>query len=108
MISIKPTQIIHPQQPTNQLNKNDASIIQIEEFQTVSTWSNDVQDLEQYFNSVEIPIGPVQLNQHMNILSLSKFIECNLNNLKTYNGNSYFIPHLERLQTIKQYLEHEQ
>lgn len=81
---------------------------QIQQIEPNTEWSKDIQDLEQYFDSIEIPIGSVQLNQHMKILSLSKFIQCNLNNLKTYKDNSYFLPHLERLQTIKQYLENGQ
>jgi hypothetical protein len=76
-----------------------------EAIQTPTEQSKDIEDLEQYFNGIEIPIHPIQLNDYVKITNLSKFIECNLYNLKTYKGNKYFLPHLERLRTIKQYLE---
>lgn len=99
----RPTiELEHIAQPTIQheiTKPHEAIITDVEQ-------SKDIQDLEKYFNSIEIPIHPIQLNDYMKILNPSKFIQCNLSNLKTYEGNKYFLPHLERLKTIKHYLEH--
>lgn len=63
-------------------------------------WSNQIQDLQNYFAGITLPRNPVKLNQSSTITDCSKFIESHFATLKTYNGNETFLPYLHRLQTL--------
>ncbi|MEI8047126.1 MAG: DUF6371 domain-containing protein [Bacteroidota bacterium] len=69
------------------------------------TWSAEIDLLESYFSSIQLPDTPIRLNQCTVILNLPGFISDHLVTLRKYNGNTVFIHFLNRLQLLKQILE---
>ena len=67
-------------------------------------WHDTISQLETYFANIELPAEPVKLNQCSTITNIHKFIEGHLCTVKANNGNPYFLPYLERLQTLKHLL----
>ena len=67
-------------------------------------WPNKIAGLGSYFNSIVIPIKPIQLNAFMIIVNVKSFIKNQIKVIKSRNGNQTFKPHLKRLQDPKQYL----
>jgi len=65
-------------------------------------WGQQISELENFFNEVELPAEPIRLNQCSEVLNVSQFVETHLATLKNYNGNSNFLPFLNRLKLIKQ------
>lgn len=65
-------------------------------------WGQQIAELENFFNEVELPAEPIRLNQCSEVLNVSLFVETHLATLKNYNGNSNFLPFLNRLKLIKQ------
>ena len=65
-------------------------------------WTQQIDELENFFNEVELPAEPIRLNQCSEILNVSLFVETHLATLKKYNGNNNFLPFLNRLKSIKQ------
>jgi len=69
------------------------------------TWSAEIDLLESFFSSIQLPDTPIRLNQCTVILNLPGFISDHLVTLRKYNGNAVFIHYLNRLQLLKQILE---
>ena len=72
--------------------------------QPKQNWSVEISELENYFAGIEIPTEPIRLNQCSFISNIPLFIESHLSTIKANNGQSIFLPHLNRLQTLKQIL----
>lgn len=70
-----------------------------------NNWNNELNELETFFNSIPLPAEPIRLNKCSTIINVSSFIESHFATLKNYNGNNIFMPHLNRLQTLKQLLK---
>ncbi len=70
--------------------------------QPKQNWSVEIYELEKHFTSVEIPSQPVRLNNYTMITNVPLFIESHLSTVKANNGQSIFLPHLHRLQQLKQ------
>jgi len=68
------------------------------------TWEQAIKELEIYFETATLPAGPVHLNIYSKITDVPFFIHSHLTILKANNGKRPFIPDLERLQELKQYL----
>ncbi|MET3730704.1 DUF6965 family protein [Moheibacter stercoris] len=68
------------------------------------SWSNDIAELESYFAGIELPTQPVKLNRCSTITDCSLFIESHFAAVKANNGKRTFLPHLNRLQELKQTL----
>lgn len=68
------------------------------------SWNKEIEDLENYFNTNKIPDGPINLKQGSIILDGPKFIDSHLSTVQANNGNRTFLPHLIRLQELKQIL----
>lgn len=68
------------------------------------SWNNDITELENYFSNIEIPTQPVKLNSCSTIKDCSLFIESQFSTVKANNGNSTFLPYLNRLQELKRVL----
>jgi len=64
-----------------------------------------LEELESFFSSTQLPDPPIRLNQCSVIFDLPKFISGHLAILKTYNGNKVFLPYLNRLQVLQQILK---
>jgi hypothetical protein len=67
-------------------------------------WSNDIAELENYFASIELPTQPVKLNRWSRITDCTMYVESHLATVKGNKANRKFLPHLERLQELKQFL----
>lgn len=75
--------------------------------QPQQNWIVEISELESYFAAVEIPNQPLRLNQCSMIIDVPLFIESHLSTLKANNGQSIFLPHLNRLQTLKQIIKNQ-
>jgi hypothetical protein len=64
-------------------------------------WSEEIKELETYFNSMTPPTEPIILDQCTTITDCSKFIESHLAVARANNGNKTFRPYLERLIEFK-------
>lgn len=67
-------------------------------------WSAQISELETYFATAKLPGEPVQLDICTKVIDLPLFIKSHFNTLKANNGVNIFLPHLTRLQTLKQIL----
>ena len=65
-------------------------------------WGQQIAELENFFSEVELPAEPIRLNQCSEVLNVTLFVETHLATLKNYNGNTNFLPFLNRLKLIKQ------
>jgi hypothetical protein len=68
-----------------------------------NNWDEDINELEQYFGNISLPIEPIKLNQCCTIVNVSKFIEGHLNVVKMFNGWRIGLPYIQRLRELKQY-----
>lgn len=67
-------------------------------------WSNEIAELGSFFKSVKLPAGPVRLDQCSQIIDLALFIESHLGIVRAQNGNNRYMPFLERMRQLKEYL----
>jgi hypothetical protein len=67
-------------------------------------WQQSITELESYFEGAEIPTHSVNLNKCSIITNCSLFIESHFAAVKANNGNSTFLPYLNRLEQLKQVL----
>jgi hypothetical protein len=71
-------------------------------FQTIAgPWSNEIAELEQFFNAVRLPEAPIRLNAVERITDPSLFIKSHLDVVKGQNGHNRYLPYLERLKELK-------
>ena len=64
----------------------------------------EIKDLERYFETATLPTVPVKLNSYTKITDVSLFVHAHLAVIQANNGNKTFLPYLERLKELKQYL----
>lgn len=65
-------------------------------------WSNEIKELESFFNSASIP---AQINFSEGIIdNVHKFIYAHLEYSKAQNGNKTYLPYLERLIKLRSLL----
>lgn len=67
-------------------------------------WSKEIAELEKFYSDFTLPNESIRLNQCSVISDISKFIQTNLHTIKANNGNSTFLPYLNRLQQLRQIL----
>lgn len=67
-------------------------------------WSKNISQLENYFDSIELPTETIKFNQCSKIFNVSKFVDSHLTIVKANNGKRTFKPYLKRLQELKQIL----
>lgn len=67
-------------------------------------WSEDIKALENYFLNFRLLPESIKLNQCNTLTNVSLFIESHLATVKNNNGNSTFLPYLNRLQELKKEL----
>ncbi len=80
------------------------SISKIGNLKKPESWEQDITKLQKYFESITAPAEPFGLNQYSEIKDVAKFIETHFATVKTNNGNKTFLPYLNRLQELKNYL----
>jgi len=65
----------------------------------------NIQELENYFSKIKLPIEPIKFNDYSIIENVSVFIENHLATVNFNNGKKSFLPYFERLQNLKILLE---
>jgi hypothetical protein len=83
--------------------KPDYHFIKYEQPQ-LKNLEQDIYELENYFTNIILPTQLVKLNKCSKITNCSLFIESHFATLKTNNSKRIVIPHLNRLQELKQLL----
>lgn len=63
-----------------------------------------VLELEQFFNSKDLPEGPIRLDNFTLIEDPVLFVQTELAIVKAHNGNERYLPYLERLKGLKSIL----
>ncbi len=66
-------------------------------------WTEEIKELEEYFNSIELP-ETIQLSEGVTIVNVRGFIDGHLTFVKHNNGNQTFMPYLIRLMNLKDLL----
>jgi len=61
-----------------------------------------VDELEKYFNSISLPLEPIQLSQCETITNPQRFIENQISETKAHNGQPYFKSGFDRLVKLKE------
>ena len=101
--TIKP-ETIEPQVEVKNFEPIKKAPTKIVQNSTNESWEQEITELENYFAEIALPTQPVQLKQAETIFNCSLFIESHFATVKTNNGNKTFLPHLNRLQELKQVL----
>ena len=68
------------------------------------TWDKEIKGLVQYFETSTLPPQPVKLNQCTTVTDVQQFISSHLAIVQANNGKRTFLPYLNRLQSLRQYL----
>lgn len=68
------------------------------------SWNKDIKELEAYFKKIAIPTEPLKLNPYSTIKDCSLFIKSHLATVKANNGNLTYLPYLNRLKELKDFL----
>ena len=63
-------------------------------------WSQDIEELEKYFSSIELTNQPVKLKDNSTVSNQMLFIESHMAVVKSNNGKPKFKPYLQRLQNL--------
>ncbi len=74
---------------------------EFEEIEEPNHWSNDIIDIESFFNGVDLPTGAIQLDRCTTVTDIPKFIETHLTTIKANRGKGSFMPYLNRLKELK-------
>jgi hypothetical protein len=85
-----------PVRPTNHIGKSGTP--------KPESWEQDIDQLKQFFKTLTLPHQPVKLNPHSIITDISLFIDSHLATVEANNGNTTYLPYLNRLKELKQYL----
>ena len=67
----------------------------------IQDWSEQLAEIEAFFNSVKLPKDPIQLCEGTTILDCQRFVENHLGNVKANSGKIRFKPYLDRLLMLK-------
>ena len=65
-------------------------------------WTKEIEELETYFENIELPKQPIQLYSGISINDCRKFIETHIAAVKNNNGKTSFLPYLNRLFDLKE------
>lgn len=69
------------------------------------SWGQEIDKIEKYFNSIELPNKPINLNQCGLISDINLFISGHISILRANDGKQVFIPYLNRLNELKRILK---
>ncbi len=61
----------------------------------------EIDDLLSFFETSDLPRGPVKLNDWETILDVTKFVNSHIQTVEAHNGNIAYRPYLERLLQLK-------
>jgi hypothetical protein len=103
-ISPNPEPLPQPIKETFNESIVKVSVQKVEAIRKPESWEQDIIELQRYFESITAPAEPIRLNQYSEVKNVAKFIETHFATVKTNNGNKTFLPYLNRLQELKNYL----
>lgn len=72
-----------------------------EELEKLSSWNAELKELQDFFETIDLPVGPIKLDSGSTITNVQKLISSHLKTLEFYDGNKNFEPFLERLRFLK-------
>jgi len=84
---------------------NTAEILTRQDRKFKENWSNEIAELETFFTTAKFPADTISLSKGINITNCLLFLQSHFATLKSNNGNNTFLPHLERVKTLRQYFE---
>lgn len=62
------------------------------------SWNKEIQKLEKYFESIELPDSPFVLTDWITIVDCEHFVKTHLFVAKAKNGSEIYYPAVERLK----------
>lgn len=68
------------------------------------SWDQVITELETFFTGMTLTTQPIKLNPCSTITDVSIFIDSHFATVKANNGNRTFLPYLQRMQELKEYL----
>lgn len=68
-------------------------------------WDKEIEELENFFKSCQMPTEPIQLSKGEVIHNLKLFIDTHISVIKINNGKKVFIPYLDRLKLLKSLID---
>ncbi|HEX7413064.1 MAG TPA: DUF6371 domain-containing protein [Bacteroidia bacterium] len=104
LIRLNYKEFIKSEIPTKHLIKEALNDYQFVKPSIKESWEKIIKELEYYFDTVKLPTLPLKLNPYSTITNVSKFIDSHFATVKANNGKHTFLPYLNRLQELKQYL----
>jgi len=91
-------------QSVEEINACERTVNNNEKIPKLESWDLDITELGTYFKTATLPTDPVRLNQCSTITDVYLFVRSHLSIVETHNGNKTFLPYLDRLKELKQYL----
>jgi len=64
-------------------------------------WDKEIAELEQFFKTIKLPTDPIRLDSGSQITNVELFIKSHLDIAKAQNGNSRYLPYMDRLNEVK-------
>ncbi len=61
-----------------------------------------IQEIEDYFNSIKLPKGPIQLNKCTTIEDPELYVKASISIIKRNTGNRTYYPYYKRLVLFKE------
>ena len=71
-------------------------------------WADEVNELEKYFATIELPTKPISLGGGTSVVNSTNFVNHHIATLKATVGNRVFYPYLNRLREFKRILNAEE
>jgi hypothetical protein len=91
---------------TNQLHKNDLSdergLLDANNYNSIEgKWDQDIAELQNFFSLIKLPTDATRISQGVLITDPNLFISSHLSVVKAHNGNTRYLPYLERLYELR-------
>lgn len=67
-------------------------------------WNQEIAELEEFFSGRSVPLDPVRLYQWETVSNIPGYIQSHMEVVKAQNGNSTYLPYLNRLMDLKKML----
>lgn len=67
------------------------------------TWDKKIQEIEDFFKDKELS-KTIKLNDWTMILNVKNFVDTHISTVKFNNGKESFLPYLDRLFELKNYI----
>jgi hypothetical protein len=96
---VQPLVVVNPFEQKKPVNYYSKPVKQRPE-----NWEQAIAELENYFAEIVLPNQPLKLNDFTTITSCTQFAENHLVVVKANSGKQSFLPYLQRLQELKQFL----